>query len=230
MPRAGSRGRRRLVAAAALVAGLSLAALALPRAVAGFLMLPGEADVVRIHDLDPIGEAALARMAATRENALGWVSDGRLWTELALARLMSVERRSIVRSDADLGPVRRALMRGLAVSPVNPYAWSRLAYVEYATAGAGAAVAATLPAAILTGPSERRLYLLRAELGMRLYPRLAPEDRPLVLRQIDLAWRRDPFRTLGAAHGAGRVDLLRRALDGAPGQTAILETLLTKGY
>lgn len=194
-------------------------------------MLPGERDLVRVQDLEPVGKDALARVATSRESALRWVEDGRLWTDLALARLMSVERKRVVRADLDLVPVRHALVEGLKRAPINPYAWSRLAYIDYAVEGAaGRGAARVLPVAILSGPSERRLYLLRAEVGLRLFGHLDHLDRPLVLRQVELAWRQDPFAALDVAHATGRVDLLRRALAGAPDQREILRKLLAKGY
>src|SRR5690606_30069852 len=120
-------GRRRtahLVAASALLAGIGLSALALPAAVAGFLMLPGERDFAALRERARLGEEALARAAATRERALYWAENGRLWTDLALVRLIGAERRPVLRADRDLAPVREALVHGLTLAPLNPYAWS----------------------------------------------------------------------------------------------------------
>ncbi len=225
-------GRRRtahLVAASALLAGIGLSALALPAAVAGFMMLPGERDFAAVRERARLGEEALARAAASRERALRWSEGGRLWTDLALARLIEAERKSVLRADKDLATVREALVRGLALAPLNSYGWSRLAYLDYAVGGVGPGPAGILPLAILSGPAERGLYLLRAELGLRLWPEVAEADRPLLLRQLELAWQRDPFRTLDAARAAERVELLRRALAGAPDQAVILEKLLARG-
>lgn len=225
-------GRRRgahLAAASALLAGIALAALALPMAVAGFLMLPGERDFAALRERAQLEEEALARAARTRERALGWAENGRLWTDLALARLIAAERRPVVRADRDLAPVREALVRGLALAPLNPYAWSRLVYLDYAVGGSVPGPAGILRLAILSGPAERGLHLLRAELGLRLWPDVAEADRPLLLRELELAWHRDPFRTLAVARAAAGIELLRRALRGAPDQAVILERLLARG-
>src|SRR5690606_28308710 len=116
-------------------AGIALGALALPAAVAGFLMLPGERDFAALRERARLGEEALARATATRERALRWAETGRLWTDLALARLIAAERRPVLRADRDLTPVREALVRGLTLAPLNPYAWSRLVYLDYAIGG-----------------------------------------------------------------------------------------------
>ena len=201
--------------------------------------LIGEAVQARGQDRTPVTASELERLIRSREKALAWRETGRLWTDLALARLMLLERRRVIRADVDLAPVRDALRRGLMLAPANPYGWTRLAAVESASGAAMDRLAAHVRMAILTGPYERPLLFARLELALAVWPEASAEDRRRIAGQIRWAWCADRQSVLAAAGRAEAAEAVRSALAGwdegpplpahchaDPGQTEVTARLL----
>lgn len=223
----GRFGRLATATGLCLVAG-ALVVVAAPRVVASLTTLPGEAVLGRIQDRRPVTAGELERLIRSRENALAWHATGRLWTDLALARLMLVERRRIIRADRDLPAIRDALRRGLAMAPANPYGWTRLAAVESALGAPPEAQASYVQMAILTGPYERPLVFPRLDLALAVWPAASLEDRSLIAQQIRWAWRADRQATLAAARRAAAVEAIRTALADSRENALALEDLLAE--
>ena len=199
-------------AVALLALAGALIALSVPPVLASLAALPGEAVLARLQDRKAVTAGELERLIRSRESALAWRQTGRLWTDLALARLMLLERRRVIRADVDLPPVREALRRGLMLAPANPYGWTRLATVESASGAAMDRLAAHVRMAILTGPYERPLLFARLELALAVWREAAGEDRRRIARQIRWAWCADRQAVLAAAERADAAEAVRSAL------------------
>ena len=104
--------------ALAIVAGSVLIALAAPRVVSAVIQLPADRTTRLIESGQPVDDAALARLAATRRGAIEWTRDGRQWAELGLAQLKQAEHDPAAREKL-LGHAAMALRRSVALSPVD---------------------------------------------------------------------------------------------------------------
>lgn len=115
----------------------------------------------------------------------------------------------------DTRRARRLLRATLRQAPADAVAWTRLAALRY-WGGDKAAGAAALVRALHTAPAMRRFAAVRAELVLRLWPRLADrrETRRLALRQLQLAAEAMPQRLRKVARGIGRSALISAAVAG----------------
>ena len=77
--------------AIALVLGMALLWLGVPRLVAAFLTLPGDSTLRRLQEQQAIAPNELETVIESRAAALRWVSSGRLYTDRALGRLLQEE-------------------------------------------------------------------------------------------------------------------------------------------
>ncbi len=208
---------------AALGAGLTLAAA--PRVVGSLVALPGDGILARIRDRKPVTVDDLRRLTSSREAALAWHETGRRHADLALARLMLLERRRIVRTDRDLPEIRASLRRGLMLTPADAYGWTRLAGVERLLATGAQAGLREVEMAILTGPYERPLAFPRLAIALSLRSVARPDTRILIDRQIRWAWRADRWATVAAARHTQAFDAVRAALYGAPRDLATFRAM-----
>ncbi len=184
-------GRVGLFAWAPAVFGATILALALPYAMTATLALPGNAARALLQDGGAVGEQAILRLEDSRRNMLAFLPTSAVYADLGYAEALRATRR-----DPD-DPERAALLdaamadleRGIALSPVDSYAWARLTYARMLAEGPGPRAAAAFRMSMLTGTFERGLYLIRAEYGLVLYPWLDADMRDLLLIQLRLAWR-----------------------------------------
>lgn len=214
--------------ALALAVGLTLLYLAVPRAVAGFIMQPGNRVLNDIQEGGAIDEQALVALVESRRRAAGWIDSGRLWSDLAVAQFMLAET-GVPSGGADFDRIRQAsesLEIALALAPANPHAWTRRAYAELLLGGPSEAAASALVMAMLTARYEPDLLFVRLQLGLVLWPRFTVEDRELVLDQIRIAWRKSPERLVNIAADTGRIAIVRGAFAGAPETLAAVERQL----
>jgi hypothetical protein len=110
-----------------------------------------------------LGRAAIVQMLAAQQ--------------IGLASL-----RAVTRLDAS----RRDLRLGLASSPSDGYAWTRLAIVELRLAHKRAAGAA-LSAALQVAPAERKLTSVQFDLAAALWPELDKKGRDALAVRLDWA-------------------------------------------
>jgi hypothetical protein len=214
--------------ALALTAGMLLVGLALPRAVAGIVLLPVAETLRAIQFQEPVEPERLRRLVERQHRALAWAPRGRGWTDLALAQLLLSEAPGV--APEAHGQLVWAgidsLRGGLASAPANPFAWTRLALAETKIAGPSTGAARALAMALGTAPYEPRLIFVRLELGFTLWSRLAPEHRARVLEQVRFAWRDDPERLVELALAKDAAGLVRAGLVRVPGARRKFERML----
>ncbi len=211
-PDSGWRGIIMPVMLALLGAGLL--ALAVPRAVAALVSLPGGPVLARVQAMEPVGPEALDILIGAEDAALAWVDSGRRRTDRALALLLRARQGDAVR-DKFLADSVAGLRSGLARAPANSFAWTRLAYAETTLNGPSPASASALRMGLITAPHEPRLLMVRLELCLQSWDHFAPADRALVDNQIRAAWRRAPDRVIDLVHLTRRATPIYEALRGS---------------
>ena len=206
--RRGRAGRLGILAGAlAIAAGLALVAAAVPLAGSGLAEVPGNAVLRHLHGGNP-GPTALRRLIRSREASLTWRETGRAAKELGLARMMLAESAPEPERAAEYALAERALLRGLALAPVDPYAWTRLALVRMALARPPEEVARALGPALASGPNEQALLRPTARAALYGWEALGDQGRHGAGERIRAAWRADPAGTASGAAALGRTELL----------------------
>ncbi len=212
--RRGATGRFVVVLLAGLFA-IVLIYLAVPRLAASLANLPGDRVFGRIVAREPVDADALRRLVESRTRALAWTAAPRSWTDLGLgvllrARIEAGDDASAAREF--LAHARRTVTAGLALGPINPYAWARLAFIEWHLGAPPDRIATLLKMSNLTGPVSPRLTFFRLDLAFRTWRYLADSDRRIVLRQIRSAWYVSADRLLALASTPLRRSIIRAAL------------------
>ncbi len=210
----------------ATIAGLALVALALPRTLAGFARLPGNAVVDRLSDGEEVSESAYARLAESRAQALAFHGEAEDYSDLAMAKLGLA--REAGRSDSGpaqalyeeaLGAARQAVER----NPADGYGWMRLAYAEYYVNGVTPRLAGALEMVLRALPFDRRLVYVAVEFALIAWPELSAEAQARAGAQIRFAVRWDAARIARLAKQHFARPIVRRALYDEPGLLAYFD-------
>jgi len=205
--RGRARFREILAGALSIAAGLALVAVAVPLAGSGLAEVPGNSVLRHLYEGNP-GPTALRRLIRSREASLDWRETGRTAKELGLARMMLAESAPKMERVRQYALAERALLRGLALAPADPYAWTRLALVRMALARAPEEVAGALVPALASGPNEETLLRPTARAALYGWEALGGEDRRGARALVGSAWRADPVGTAADAAALGRAELL----------------------
>ncbi len=195
--------------ALAIAAGAGLVAAAVPLAGASLAEAPGNRILQRLHGGSP-GAAALRQLIRSREASLAWRETGRAAKELGLARMMLAESLPRAERAGQYARAERALLRGLALAPLDPYGWMRLAAARMALGRPAMEVAPALALAIAAGPREDALLGPTARAAFYAWDSLEPDGRRLAAERVRMAWRADPVATAAAAVELERAGLLAR--------------------
>lgn len=218
-----------LAVALAALTGCGLLYLAVPRTVAAFLALPGDAVMKKVQAGDPIGAEEARTLALSRHNALAWTPSPSAWSELAYAELwMAYDRRPEAGPSPDPELFKRALRsteRALRGSPTDSEAWMRLAFLRLADGGDAVPAGRALAMAFLTGRVRPKQVAYRLDLAFRLWPVLTADDRRLVMRFLRESWRHGYAQILDAANTPARIGIVRAAFAGDPAILATFEAL-----
>jgi len=195
-PTWSARRQPSLAAALALLLGALVLWLALPRVVGSALLALRDPVIQRMDAGEPVSDAELLGLIASRELALGWVDDREAHDErgTALAELAFREAPGSAAERARLEQAVEALRAGLAVAPGAPKDWMQLGYLlVLLEGGPNRKAAEALLVSIRTGAFQAPDFLHR-----RLFWSLAhwtfydEEERGEIGDQIRLAWRIAP--------------------------------------
>jgi hypothetical protein len=116
-----------------------------------------------------------------------------------------------------LDQAERQLQAGLAGAPLDPHAWTYLAFVHTAT-GDHERAALALHLALRAGPYQRELVLPRAALGLTNWPWLDPDARARLGVEFAHAMRMAPERFVADVVDSGRSVEVLAALAAAPAE------------
>lgn len=206
--RSGRTGRSEILAGALSVAvGLAVLAAAVPLAGSGLAEVPGNSVLRQLHGGNP-GPTALRGLIRSREASLAWRETGRAAKELGLAYMMLAESAPEAERARQYALAERALLRGLASAPVDPYAWTRLALVRMALSRPPEEVARALGPALASGPNEEALLRPTARAALYGWEALGDEGWRGAGGRVRAAWRADPVGTASDAAALGRAELL----------------------
>ena len=205
-----------VIGALSIAAGLALVIAAIPLGASGLAEVPGNPVLKRLHDGNPRPEA-LRGLIRSRKASLAWRETGRAAKELGLAHMMLAESGPGTERDQEYVLAEQALLRGLALAPVDPYAWTRLALVRMAQRRPPEEVASALGLALASGPNEDALLRPTVRAALHSWEALDAGRRREASRRIRAAWRADPVRTASDAAAMGQAELLAQiALPSGP--------------
>jgi hypothetical protein len=226
--RSGSQGwhwrfrrARAQLPAGALVAPLftallggALLALAAPRLIAAFCLLPGDPGMALLDSGRLPSSAAYERILASRRAAARWLAAPATLIDLGVTSL-SLAQASVGRRAILLDQAERQLRAGLAGAPADAHAWTYLAFIHTAT-GDHERAARALDLALRTGPYEPQLALPRSALGLTNWPWLDHRTAAELGMEFAHALRLEPNRFVADVLDSGRATEVRAALAVAP--------------
>ena len=219
------RSRGSLVATlfAALLGGALLAG-AVPRLVAAFHLLPGDPGMALLDSGQLPSPQAYQRIVASRRAAAAWLAAPSTLSDLGVASLSLAQASTEGRATL-LDLAERQLQASLAGAPLDPHAWTYLAFIHTAT-GDHRRAAQALHLALRTGPYEPDLALPRAALGLANWPWLDPDTRARLGAEFAHALRLAPDRFAADVLDSGRGPEVRAALAAAPPEQRELDRRL----
>ena len=188
---AGARraASERVTFALGLSLGVLLMAMAGPRLVAAVLDGPADRVTFYIRHGAAVTDEALRGLIVARRSAADWHETAQGDREIAAAELELIDRGG---SEAGYDEADRAVRRSLALGPVDPHAWARVAYIAWRRDRDARTAVAALRASIQVGNYEPGLAAWRVGLILQLWPTAAPEDRPIFAAQIRRLARDQP--------------------------------------
>jgi tetratricopeptide (TPR) repeat protein len=212
---------------AALLGGALLLG-AVPRLVAAFHLLPGDPGMALLDSGQLPSPQAYERIIASRRAAANWLPTPSTLTDLGVASL-SLAQASTGRRAMLLDQAERQFQAGLAGAPLDPHAWTYLAFVHTAT-GDHERAALALHLALRTGPYQPELALPRAALGLTNWPWLDPDARARLGVEFAHAMRLAPDRFLADVLDSGRSAESRAALAVAPAEQRAFDRRLDERH
>jgi len=202
------------IAALSLLLGVLLLVLSVPRIIAEVLMLPGNRVLPMMGDAKRSSAKELTIFIASRQRSLPWSGSARLRTDLGSAQLLQL--RDVAgggpRYQEEMAESLKMLREGLARAPGNPYAWTKLAYASLVDQTPPRRVVPLLEMAIRTAPVELPLTFARLQLCLIEWDYFPASSRPLLNKQLRLAWRQSADEITWLARATHRIDALREAL------------------
>ncbi|MGE0745195.1 MAG: hypothetical protein AB7K86_08110 [Rhodospirillales bacterium] len=218
---------RWLAVGVSLAAGAGLLYLGVPRLMAAIANLPGDRVYTEVQDGFTPRREAFDTLLNARLEATGWVEAGRDWTDVGAAHLLIArhERPPGEADKAELAKAIAAIRKGLEISPANPFAWARLALVQYMHDGApSATMAEYLKMSLVTGNFDERLVLTRLDLCFRAFAYFGGDDRDLIRQQVRLAWGVSPNQVVEMGRNPLRRGFIAASLATLPEALASFES------
>jgi hypothetical protein len=194
-----------LAAGLAILLGALILWLALPRVLASAWLAMRDPVIRKMDAGEPVSDAELLGLIASRELALGWVADRETHAErgIALTELAFREDPHSAAEKATLERAVRSLRAGLAVAPAAPRDWMQLAYLLVLLEGdtnqkAAEALLLSIRTAGFQAPDllQRRLFWSLAHWAF-----YDQEERRQIDDQIRLSWQLAPGELADLALG-----------------------------
>jgi cytochrome c-type biogenesis protein CcmH/NrfG len=220
--------QRVIIGSATILLGLVLLSLAVPRAIAHLLLLPGTVAFANALNGQLLSTQAYKRAFDSADAALGWVELPELRKSLGGVLYYRAQSADVLNLDvpATLEEARKELERGLAEEPADSAPWAWLSDIRRFQGDPDGASKA-LRLSILSAPRDVNLAPLRAGIALALWSHLDPDTRGLA--------DADVRRALGTKAGgsfvrrvrdSGLLPPLRRTVAADPVANASLWLLL----
>jgi hypothetical protein len=213
-----------------IAAGLLLLGIAIPRAMAHILLLPGNSALNQLRAGETITADGYDRILGSRDAALRWVElpQARLDLGLTLYAMAQEADRLRIEPRRALAEARRQLRLGLGASPAHVQAWLWLADVEQVLGNVDQAARA-VGLSLLSAPHDPGLAEARASMALELWDRLHADAKPIAARDAATAVSsRDGQAFVARAVELGSVEVLREAVAGDESAAARLAGFLVQ--
>ncbi|RIZ70591.1 MAG: hypothetical protein D0530_07265 [Methylococcales bacterium] len=183
--------QQRLLAALLGLLCLGLLVLAVPRFVASLYALYPESVLSQTQAHLP-AEAYLKSIKAL-DDALAWDNNPEYWQAKGICylALFNFPDQSLIQQHLILLDARLAIINGLSGSPIDAFAWFRLAVINKIL---GLQVKELLSLSLYAGRVEPELIMQRLMLAYPYGETLGAEEQALWLKQVLLAWQFTPAK------------------------------------
>jgi hypothetical protein len=219
-----------LVSALAIVMGVVLLAMGIPRTVAAWTALGAEPAMDKLrHDEAPTAEE-LAQCIEASERAIEWTPSAVRFATLGsceFARARQTPTGSPDRGrwlDLAAAHTEQSLLR----DPADGFTWIRLAMIREMHGAAAREIIPPLMMSLEMTPNSRLMWSLRSEMLLSYARLLTPEDSAAVRRHLHTIWTFSPPHRpvlLEIAHRLNRLDVLQAALTDDPEAKAEIEIM-----
>jgi hypothetical protein len=163
------------------VLGLTLIAMAGPRLLAALLDGPADRVLFYLQRGGSVTDEALRGLIAARRSAIAWHETAQGHRDIAEAELQLLHRGQETNAFAE---AERAVRRSLAIGPIDPHSWARLAHIAWRRDRDAPAATKALRASVQVGWYEPSLTAWRVRLTLELWHVLAADDRVVFAAQI----------------------------------------------
>jgi hypothetical protein len=216
-PKLAHSGQGIVVICAALVLGVSLLVLAVPRTVAAWTSLGVRPAMAKLEAGEPPTVEELTECVEAGEEALRWTRSsvrlGNLGScEFALARAASTDASERA---AWLARAEEHTQQSLIENPADGFAWTRLALMRRQRGAGAREICAALIMSLDMTPNARILWPLRSELLLFYAPFMTSDELVTMRHQFRTMWTYSPRHRPGlleAAHRLNRREILTWAL------------------
>lgn len=179
---AAARSRwQRASLVAILGMGVLLMAMAAPRLVAAVLDGPADRVLFYLQRGANVTDDALRGLIAARRAAFAWHETAQDQRDIAEAELQLFHRGGGV---TNFEEAERAVRQSLAIAPVDPHSWARLAHIAWLRNRDARATSTALRTSLQVGAYAPTLTAWRVGLILQLWADLGAEDRSLFASQI----------------------------------------------
>lgn len=185
-------GAKALVIVSTLIGALVFA-FGLLQFAAAIVAAPADPIIAALDDHQPVSDAALERLVASRRAANGWARSPQFYRDIGRAARILAQRAGDDRARAESAftLAAQATENGLRLAPVDPISWLRLAAIRLTVDGDLHAALAALRAAARSGPYDPVRTEARVRITLRLWPVLDRSDRMLFQQQFQHLWNDD---------------------------------------
>jgi len=189
----GTSGYQRIIAGCGAVVCCGILMLAVPRFIASLYALYPEAAFKQTQQKLP--QEIYENSIADLNLALAWYKNPEYWQKQAffyLNLLNAVPAPPLEKKQEILKQAQASIIQGLKLSPVDPYAWFRLAAVDKLLNAPSPQIINALRLSIYAGRVEPELLMSRLSLGYEYYNEFNEEMQALWKKQIPVAWTFQP--------------------------------------
>ena len=135
----------------ALLLGVVLIAMAGPRLMAALLDGPADRVLFYLQRGATVTDEALTGLIAARRSAIAWHETAQGHRDIAEAELHLIHRG---RDASGFAQAERAVRRSLAIGPIDPHSWARLAHIAWRRDRDARVAGAALRASVEVGAYE----------------------------------------------------------------------------
>ncbi|MEM7024858.1 MAG: hypothetical protein AAF637_20100 [Pseudomonadota bacterium] len=217
---ASARLKERTALGLVFILGVVLIVMAVPRLVAGVLGVPADRVGFHLRDGAQVTDEALIGMVAARRAALSWHETARAHRDIAAAALHLGHRHQ---DPEEYEAALQAVRRSLAMAPVDPHSWARLAHLAMTHERDALMAIKALRASIQAGAYEPTIDPWRVALMLRLWSVATVGERELFTSQIRQLSEEDPDALMALRSDARIASIIDAALE-APGSSTAPDT------